>query len=112
MSAYAIAHLRPFDEPGEDVFTYIERFQSTLDPFDGRFLVHGGQVDEVEGSWPGYAVVIVFPDRATAHAWYESAAYQELLPLRTRTIEGEVIIVDGVAPDYDPAVMAARMRGK
>jgi uncharacterized protein (DUF1330 family) len=111
MSAYAIAHLRPFDEPGEDVFTYIERFQSTLDPFDGRFLVHGGQLGEVEGSWPGYAVVIAFPDRATAHAWYESAAYQELLPLRTRTIEGEVIIVDGVAPDYDPAAMASRMRG-
>ncbi|MEV8017749.1 DUF1330 domain-containing protein [Streptomyces sp. NPDC086554] len=80
MSAYAIAHLRPTEEPGEDVFTYIERIQATLDPFDGHFLVHGGQLEELEGSWPGYVVVIAFPDRAAVRDWYESAAYQEILP--------------------------------
>ncbi|MEV0118696.1 DUF1330 domain-containing protein [Streptomyces sp. NPDC050844] len=110
MSAYAIAHLRPIEEPGEDVFTYIERIQATLDPFDGHFLVHGGQLEELEGSWPGYVVVIAFPDRAAVRDWYESAAYQEILPLRTRHIEGEAIIADGVAPGYDPAHLAAGMR--
>ena len=37
----------------------------------------------LEGAWPGHLIIIEFPDRERVHAWYESAAYQEILPLRT-----------------------------
>jgi hypothetical protein len=40
---------------------------------------------------------------SAARAWYESASYQEILPLRTRHIEGDAILVEGVEPGYDPA---------
>jgi hypothetical protein len=47
-----------------------------------------------------------------AQAWYESPAYQAILPLRTRNIEGSTLIVDGVAPGYDAAHTAGVLRGR
>ncbi|MEU4427615.1 DUF1330 domain-containing protein [Actinoplanes sp. NPDC024001] len=110
MTAYAIAHLRP-SGMNEEIIEYIERIQDTMDPYGGRFLVHMAEVEVVEGTWPGTVVMIAFPDMAAAKAWYASPAYLEILPLRTRHIEGDIILVDGVAPDYDPRQSAAALRG-
>jgi uncharacterized protein (DUF1330 family) len=99
VTAYAIAHLRNV-RVGPDIVTYLERIDATLAPFGGRFIVHGGPVDVREGDWPGAVIVIEFPDRARATAWYESPAYQEILPLRTGNAEGMAILVDGVTPDH------------
>jgi uncharacterized protein (DUF1330 family) len=110
MTAYALAHLRKAPVHAE-VVEYVERIQSTLDPFGGRFLVHGGPVDVMEGTWPGDVVIIEFPDRDAAHKWYDSDAYQEIKPLRTRHLAGEVIIVEGVEPGHSGAKMAAKLRG-
>ena len=109
MPAYAMAHLRT-PTINEQVLEYIERIQGTLDPYQGRFLVHGAQVEVVEGPWPGTVVVIEFPDVESARAWYRSPAYQAILPLRTDNIDGSAIIVPGVAPDYDATRTAAALR--
>ncbi|WP_067501333.1 DUF1330 domain-containing protein [Actinoplanes sp. TFC3] len=109
MSAYALAHLRT-PAAHEDVFRYMELIQATMDPYAGRFLVHGAQVEQLEGAWPGTVVIIEFPDLVSARAWYTSPAYQQILPLRTRHIDGETILVDGVAPGYDAARSAAARR--
>jgi uncharacterized protein (DUF1330 family) len=109
MPAYALAHL--YDPaPHPEVVDYIERIQDTLDPFGGRFIVHGAEVTVVEGEWPGTIVIIEFPDRDAATAWYRSPAYQEILPLRTGNIRGTAIVVDGVPDGYDPRATAAVMR--
>ncbi|MEU9707140.1 DUF1330 domain-containing protein [Streptomyces sp. NPDC047967] len=111
MTVYAIAHLRPADGPVEDeVLSYIERIQATMEPYGGHFLVHGGEVDVVEGAWPGAVVVVAFPGAAEARAWYASPAYQEILPLRTRHLDGDVVIVPGVGAEYDASATAAAMR--
>jgi uncharacterized protein (DUF1330 family) len=48
MSAYALAHLYdPNSHP--EVLEYIERIQETMDPYGGRFIVHGPAVDVREG---------------------------------------------------------------
>ncbi|MFI6146264.1 DUF1330 domain-containing protein [Streptomyces sp. NPDC051109] len=109
MTAYAIAHLRP-GTMNEDVVRYIEEIQSTMDPFEGRFLVHGAEVEVMEGPFPGTVVILGFPDIESARAWYDSPAYQALLPLRARHIPGELILVDGVPPGYDAAKTAAGLR--
>lgn len=109
MSAYALARLGDA-MPHADLIDYVERIQSTLDPYGGRFLVHGGKPEAVEGSWGGSVVLIEFPDRTAARDWYESPAYQELVPLRTRHMAGDIVLVDGVAPDYDPAARADAFR--
>ena len=99
MTAYALAHLRT-PQINADVLDYIERIQATMDPYGGRFLVHGAPVEVREGSWPGTVVILEFPDIGSARAWYESPAYQQILPLRTAHIDGDTIIVDGVSGDY------------
>ncbi|MGW7578133.1 DUF1330 domain-containing protein [Streptomyces sp. NPDC054765] len=109
MTAYAIAHLRPV-APHPEILDYIEKIQSTLDPFGGHFIVHGSQVEVREGDWPGSVVVIAFPDLARARGWYDSPAYAEILPLRTRHVEGDAVLVPGVPDGYDPAMTAARLR--
>lgn len=111
MTAYAIAHLHPADGPVEDeVLSYIERIQATMRPYGGRFLVHGAEAEVVEGAWPGAVVIIGFPGVEEARAWYASPAYREILPLRTRHLGGDVIIVPGVGPEYDASATAAAMR--
>jgi uncharacterized protein (DUF1330 family) len=109
MTAYALAHLRT-PTAHEDVFTYIDRIQETMDPYGGRFLVHGAEVEVLEGSWPGTVVILEFPDVSAARAWYASPDYQEILPLRTRHIDGDTLIVQGVGDGYDARVTAALLR--
>lgn len=109
MTGYALGHLRN-PAPHPEVAEYLERIQATLDPFGGRFLVHGGAVEVKEGEWRGGLVVIGFPAIEDARAWYDSPAYQEILPLRTRHIEGDIVLVEGEGPDHDSAAMGAAMR--
>ena len=109
MAAYALAHLRP-STVNDEVLDYIEAIQETMDPYGGRFLVHGAEVEVVEGNWPGTVVIIEFPDLTAIQDWYASAAYQKILPLRTANVPGDVIVVDGVSPDYHPRMTAAKLR--
>ncbi|AWN54456.1 DUF1330 domain-containing protein [Methylobacterium sp. 17Sr1-1] len=95
LPAYAVAHLRTVDI-GPAIATYLARIDATLAPFDGRFLIHGARPDPLEGDFSGDLVVIAFPDRARARAWYESPAYQAILPLRKAHSDGVAFLIDGV----------------
>ena len=110
MPTYAIAHLRT-PTVNEDVLRYLAEIDETLDPFEGRFVIHGGgEIDVIEGEWPGAIVVIEFPDRERAKAWYASPAYQAILRLRTDHIEGDAILADGVPEGYRAADKIAELR--
>jgi uncharacterized protein (DUF1330 family) len=99
MPAYAVAHMRQVTM-GPAVVEYLQRIDATLAPFGGRFIVHGGEVGVLEGSWPGHLIVIEFPDRGRACAWYNSAAYQEIVALRTDNSESDVIVAEGVSDEH------------
>ncbi|MFD1831334.1 DUF1330 domain-containing protein [Streptomyces desertarenae] len=109
MPAYAIAHLQDA-APHPEVAEYVERIPSTFEPYGGRFLVHVAQHEVKEGDWPGHVVVIGFPGIAEARAWWDSPAYQEIAPLRSRHVRGDIILVEGVPEGYDPAATARAMR--
>lgn len=85
---------------GPEIRAYLEAIDATLAPFGGRFLVHGGRADVLEGAWTGDLIVIAFPNRARASAWYASDAYRRILKLRTRHSDGVVILVDGVRGNH------------
>jgi uncharacterized protein (DUF1330 family) len=108
VTAYAVAHLRSVDQNAE-IVDYLRRIDATLDPFDGRFAVHGVLPDVLEGEWPGVLVVIGFPDLEAARAWYDSPAYQEILPLRTRNADGVTLLVEGVPEGYRAASFADKL---
>jgi len=95
MTAYAVANLENVTV-GTEIVEYLQRIDATLAPFSGRFIIHGGPKTVLEGEWPGDLIVIAFPDREQAHAWYDSPAYQAILPLRERNATGRAVILDGV----------------
>lgn len=99
MTAYAIAHLQDL-RFGPDIVAYLQVIDATLAPYGGRFLVHGSSAEVLEGPFSGDVVVVAFPDRAQASAWYASPAYQAILPLRTRNAHGWVVLVDGAGEGH------------
>lgn len=97
--AYAVAHLKSV-QMGPEIVEYLQRIDATLAPFGGRFIVHGGNPQVLEGEWQGDIIVIAFPDRAAVVAWYASPAYQDILKLRTDFSDGVAIIAEGVTMDH------------
>lgn len=102
MPTLAIARLRDV-RMGSEITTYIAKVDATLPAYGGRFLVHGGRYDRIEGDWTGDLVIVEFPDRESADAWYASAPYREILPLRTGNAVCDVIMVDTVPDGYRAA---------
>jgi uncharacterized protein (DUF1330 family) len=97
--AYGVALLEDV-RMGPPIVEYLERIDTTLAPYGGRFIVHGATPAVLEGASPGTMVVIEFPDHDHAVEWYESPAYQAILPLRTENTTSTVFIVDGVGADH------------
>src|SRR5262245_34630210 len=62
---------------------YVAHIPSTLEPFGGSFLVRGGKVTRVEGDAPLPRISIIeFDSLDKAQGWYNSPAYQKLIPPR------------------------------
>jgi uncharacterized protein (DUF1330 family) len=110
LTAYALGHLRTQLPIHDDVLTYMERIQATMDPFGGRFIVHGETPDVREGTWEGDLILLEFPDIDSARAWYDSPAYQEIIPMRADHIPSVIRLVDGVGAGHDSAALGAALR--
>ena len=78
---------------------YAAQVPQTIAAFGGKYLVRGGPASQLEGRSQGDRnVVIEFPSRETAHAWYTSDAYQAIIQHRTANATGALVLVDGYAP--------------
>ncbi|WP_433178091.1 DUF1330 domain-containing protein [Actinoallomurus sp. CA-150999] len=99
MAAYAIGHLHDVDL-GPAIVEYLERIDATLEPYGGRFAIHGAKADVREGDWSGDLAVIEFPDLDKARAWYDSPAYREIIPLRADHSRSTILLIDGAGDDH------------
>jgi uncharacterized protein (DUF1330 family) len=99
MTAYGVGLLRDV-QMGPGIVEYLERIDATLEPFGGKFVIHGGAPDVLEGEHPGDMILLEFADRETALAWYRSPAYREILALRSDNSNGTIFIVDGVGEGH------------
>jgi uncharacterized protein (DUF1330 family) len=78
---------------------YGEKAPQTLTPFNGRYVVRGGNVQSLEGEPPkGYVVVIAFDSVGKAREWYDSPAYAAIRPIRQSSTKSRIFIVEGEAP--------------
>jgi uncharacterized protein (DUF1330 family) len=78
---------------------YAAQVPQTIEAYGGKYLVRGGRTTLVEGLSPGDRnVVIEFPSRDAAEAWYASDAYQAIIKLRTSNANGYLALVDGYEP--------------
>lgn len=102
MTAYAVAVIRE-TRFGEEIRKYLQRIDETIAPFSGKFRIHGGPYQPLEGSWSGDLVVIEFPSMEHAKSWYDSDAYKAIRQLRIDHTEGDVFLVKGVAEGHKGA---------
>ncbi|MGE7384455.1 DUF1330 domain-containing protein [Streptomyces sp. NPDC004126] len=96
MTAYLIADVQLTGDP-EELAEYRSQVAATLEPYGGRYLARGGDVEVVEGGWePGQIVLVEFPDVAAARAWNDSPEYRAIAPLRIRNTDSKRLIVQGL----------------
>jgi uncharacterized protein (DUF1330 family) len=93
---YVLANITTIKDPVryED---YRRLVTPTLDKYGGRFIVRGGNVEALEGTWrPGRLVIIEFPSAERARAWWNSPEYTEAKLIRQATSEGTLLVAEGV----------------
>jgi uncharacterized protein (DUF1330 family) len=94
MAAYVIAEVVVTDPVRFE--RYKEAVPATIAAHGGRYLVRGGSVDPVEGTWqPKRLVVVEFESPQRARGWLESPEYQEVKRLRQGAAQFQVVIVEG-----------------
>jgi uncharacterized protein (DUF1330 family) len=76
---------------------YRKQVVATVQAFGGRFIARGGKQTVLEGQWQNPRTVIIeFPTREAAEAWYKSPDYQKIIGLRLKSTSGNLIILDGM----------------
>ncbi len=95
MPAYVIADLEITDP--EEFAEYGKQAGSTVAQYGGRYLVRGGNPQNLEGEWrPGRITVVQFDSVEQARAWWFSPQYEALKPIRQRGSTSDFIIVEGL----------------
>jgi len=91
MSALVVVDLSPTDK--EKLATYSTMAAETLIAYGGEFIAKGA-IEALHGeSEFNTKVVIQFPDRDSAVNWYNSDAYQQIIPIRNLGMQSQFHLV-------------------
>jgi uncharacterized protein (DUF1330 family) len=94
MAAYVIAEVTITDPQGFEA--YRQMVPASLAKYGGKFVVRGGQLEALEGSWePKRLVVLEFESAERAKQWWASEEYREAKALRQRTAQTNLIVIEG-----------------
>ncbi len=95
MPVYVVAQGRI--ENREMLNEYVAKAIPTIQSGGGRILGFDESPEIVEGEVEHPRTVILeFPSREAYRAWYDSDAYQAILPLRLESTPGTLIVVNGL----------------
>ena len=99
MPAYVIVQIEIHDP--ETYAEYAKAAPPSIAKYDGRYVLRGGKVKTLEGTWfPGRFVILEFPSAERAQEWWDSPEYAAPKAMRQRSAHSEMILVDG--PSFDP----------
>jgi uncharacterized protein (DUF1330 family) len=94
MKAYIIVEIKIEDPAAYE--DYKKMTPSSLTPFKGNFIVRGGACEALEGNWsPERIVIIEFPSRELAKAWWDSEEYAAAKKIRQRAAYTKMLLIDG-----------------
>jgi uncharacterized protein (DUF1330 family) len=97
MAAYLVAHVRTTDPAKMEA--YRREVVPAVEKFGGRYLVRGGEVEALEGTYDGRRLVVIeFPDLETVQAFYDSPDYQAAKALREGGGQMDMWAVPGYQP--------------
>jgi uncharacterized protein (DUF1330 family) len=94
MKAYIIVDVKITDPVRYE--DYKKLTPGSLVPYEGKFIVRGGESETLEGTWePGRIVVLEFPSLEKAKAWWSSAGYAPAKAIRQSSSVTQMILVEG-----------------
>jgi len=95
MSAYIVADIAVTDPEGYE--EYRKGAPGCIERHGGRYLVRGGEVEVMEGTWqPNRFVLIEFPTAEAAHAFLEDPEYVTIKAIRQRCSTGNLVVAHGL----------------
>jgi len=92
MSAYLIANYK-ITNP-EEYKPYVPAVMPTLEAHGVEVLVADYNSEVLEGTPSNVSVILRFPSKEAARAWYNSPEYQAIIHHRTDNTEGFVVFAD------------------
>lgn len=97
MPAYVVVQVQVHDPIAYE--EYKKDVPATLALYDGKFIVRGGKVQTLEGTWkPERFVILEFPSAERAREWWASPEYQKIAGIRYRNATSQMILVEGSEP--------------
>ncbi|MBD3297519.1 MAG: DUF1330 domain-containing protein [candidate division Zixibacteria bacterium] len=76
---------------------YRSKVVETVQQYNGRYVVLGGQYEQVEGDWcPKFPVLIEFADKDQVKRWYNSPEYQAIVTSRLEGTRSNAVILEGL----------------
>ncbi|MDE3261372.1 MAG: DUF1330 domain-containing protein [Acidobacteriota bacterium] len=106
MPAYVVALIHVHDP--ETYRKYTDRTPATVKKHGGRFVTRGGAVTALEGDgFDGRMVILEFPDRAAAEAWYADPEYVQARTFRHAASTAKLFVLqegatNSVRPEPEP----------
>jgi uncharacterized protein (DUF1330 family) len=92
MPAYILAEVAIHDATIYE--EYKKRTPEILEAFEGKFLLRGLPVHALEGNWDHDSLVLLeFPTREKALAWYHSTEYQEAKGIRDKASNARFLLI-------------------
>lgn len=96
MTAYIISRVSISDR--QAMAGYMAEAPASVYAYGGKYLVRTGDISVLEGEAHYERVVVVeFPDKERAMAWYNSDEYHDLRDIRWRSAEAHIICVPAEA---------------
>jgi uncharacterized protein (DUF1330 family) len=94
MPTYLIANIELHDV--KRYKDYVEHVPALIAKHGGKYRVRGGDSQVLEGAWsPSRLIVIEFPSREAALAFYNDADYEPYKSLRQSVSDSSLVLVDG-----------------
>lgn len=95
MTAYVIFQETIHD--AEAFEEYKKLSPASIEKFGGSFIVRGGEIETLEGSFDHERIVIIaFPDAQSARDWHRSEDYADAKAMRLKISTGDAVLVKGV----------------
>jgi uncharacterized protein (DUF1330 family) len=93
MPAYVVSRVRIFN--AEAMAEYLKEVPPIVHAFGGKYLMRGTDVEALEGTWEHERMVILeFPTRDAALAWYHSAEYAPLKAQRQASSDAVILLAN------------------
>ena len=73
---------------------YAVKVAPIIEHYGGKYVAVDKAPDVRDGEWPFVRTVIVaYPNIAAAQKWYDSPEYREIIPIRKRAIDANIVMV-------------------